>query len=53
MPTSSQLREIEWDVVGDEVITYVRNLLRLDTRNPPGNETRAAEYLPGYSNERG
>lgn len=47
MPTSSQLREIEWDVVGDEVITYVRNLLRLDTRNPPGNETRAAEYLRG------
>src|SRR6516225_6084912 len=47
MPTSSQLRNIEWDVIGDEVITYLRNLLRLDTRNPPGNETLAAEYLRG------
>jgi acetylornithine deacetylase/succinyl-diaminopimelate desuccinylase-like protein len=53
MPTSSQLREIEWDVVGDEVITYVRNLLRLDTRNPPGNETRAAEYLRGILEREG
>lgn len=47
MPASSQLKDIEWDVVGDEVITYLRNLLRLDTRNPPGNETLAAEYLRG------
>ncbi|HEV2581240.1 MAG TPA: M20/M25/M40 family metallo-hydrolase [Ktedonobacteraceae bacterium] len=53
MPTSSQIREIEWDVVGDEVITYVRNLLRLDTRNPPGNETRAAEYLRGILEREG
>jgi acetylornithine deacetylase/succinyl-diaminopimelate desuccinylase-like protein len=53
MPTSSQLREIEWDVVGDEVITYIRNLLRLDTRNPPGNETRAAEYLRGILEREG
>src|SRR5690349_1132672 len=45
MPTSSQLRDINWDVVGDEVITYLRDILRIDTRNPPGNEIQAAEYL--------
>jgi acetylornithine deacetylase/succinyl-diaminopimelate desuccinylase-like protein len=35
----------DWDVAGKEVIERLRDLLRLDTRNPPGNETRAAEYL--------
>jgi acetylornithine deacetylase/succinyl-diaminopimelate desuccinylase-like protein len=31
--------------IGDETLHHLRELLRLDTRNPPGNETRAAEYL--------
>ncbi|HEX9131504.1 MAG TPA: M20/M25/M40 family metallo-hydrolase [Ktedonobacteraceae bacterium] len=53
MPTSNQLRDNEWEAVGDEVITYVRNLLRLDTRNPPGNESRAAEYLRGILEREG
>src|SRR6516164_6861931 len=38
-------RTINWQDVGEETITYLRDLLRLDTRNPPGNEIRAAEYL--------
>ncbi len=53
MPISSQLKDIDWDVVGDEVITYLRNLLRIDTRNPPGNEIRAAEYLRGVLQQEG
>jgi len=53
MSTSSQLRDINWDMVGDEVITYLRNILRLDTRNPPGNENRAAEYLRGVLQKEG
>ncbi len=36
---------INWQEVGEETITYARDLLRLDTRNPPGHEVRAAEYL--------
>ena len=36
---------INWQEVGDETVTTVRDLLRLDTRNPPGNEVRAATYL--------
>ena len=47
MTTSRTQSTIDWDLVGDEVVTNLRNLLRLDTRNPPGNETLAAEYLRG------
>ncbi len=36
---------INWQDVGNETVTNLRGLLRLDTRNPPGNEIRAAEYL--------
>ena len=38
-------QSINWQEVGDETITNLQGLLRLDTRNPPGNEIRAAEYL--------
>ena len=31
-----------------EVTTVLQDLIRLDTVNPPGNETRAAEYLRSY-----
>jgi len=42
-PTNEHI--INWQEVGEETVTRVRDLLRLDTRNPPGNEVRAAEYL--------
>src|SRR5579875_2184112 len=45
MTTSSALTPVDWNAVGDEAIEHLRNLLRLDTRNPPGNERRAADYL--------
>ena len=32
----------------DEVTKLLQELIRLDTVNPPGNETRAAEHLQGY-----
>jgi len=32
----------------DEVTTVLQDLIRLDTVNPPGNETVAAEYLRDY-----
>ncbi len=32
----------------DEVTRLLQELIRLDTVNPPGNETRAAELLRGY-----
>jgi len=31
-----------------EVVGLARDLIRIDTSNPPGNETPAAEFLAGY-----
>jgi acetylornithine deacetylase/succinyl-diaminopimelate desuccinylase-like protein len=36
-----------WPDVTAEVVRHLQALLRLDTTNPPGNETLAAEYLAG------
>lgn len=33
------------DISADEAVLHLQNLLRIDTTNPPGNETAAAEYL--------
>ena len=37
----------------DEVTPLLQALLRIDTVNPPGNETRAAELLRDYLAENG
>ena len=44
---------IDWDAVRDEVTGHLQALLRIETVNPPGNETRAAEYLAGVAREAG
>jgi acetylornithine deacetylase/succinyl-diaminopimelate desuccinylase-like protein len=36
---------INWEVVRTEVTGYLQELIRIDTTNPPGNETLAARYL--------
>jgi acetylornithine deacetylase/succinyl-diaminopimelate desuccinylase-like protein len=36
------------DELRDEVVALARDLIRLDTSNPPGNETPAAELLAEY-----
>jgi acetylornithine deacetylase/succinyl-diaminopimelate desuccinylase-like protein len=36
---------VSWRKVNAETLRHYRALLRLDTSNPPGNETQAAEYL--------
>ena len=36
---------IHWDVIAEESLSHFSALLRTDTTNPPGNETRAATYL--------
>lgn len=37
--------ESEWKSVFEEALECLRNLLRFDTTNPPGNEREACEYL--------
>lgn len=39
--------ELDWGSVAAEAVVHLKNLLRIDTTNPPGNERAAAEYLAG------
>ena len=41
------------DTLRDETVELLQELIRLDTVNPPGNETRAAEFLRAYLEENG
>jgi acetylornithine deacetylase/succinyl-diaminopimelate desuccinylase-like protein len=39
--------------LAEEVVGLARDLIRVDTSNPPGNETPAAELLARYLGEAG
>src|SRR5882762_5362945 len=39
--------------VGDLAAGYLRDLIRLDTSDPPGNETRVANYLKNVADREG
>lgn len=36
---------IDWDEVGEEAIGYLVDMVRIDSSNPPGNETKVANYV--------
>jgi acetylornithine deacetylase/succinyl-diaminopimelate desuccinylase-like protein len=36
---------VYWDVVGEETINHLVKLVQINTSNPPGNETEAANYV--------
>lgn len=36
---------IDWDRVGEEAIDHLVELVQIDSRNPPGNETEVTDYL--------
>src|SRR5258708_8251675 len=36
---------IDWKAIETETLRHFQALVRIDTSNPPGNETRAVEYL--------
>ena len=36
---------VDWNKIGPETLARFTELLRIDTSNPPGNETRAATWL--------
>jgi acetylornithine deacetylase/succinyl-diaminopimelate desuccinylase-like protein len=38
---------IEWESLQDKVTATLQDLIRFNTTNPPGNETRVAEYVRG------
>jgi acetylornithine deacetylase/succinyl-diaminopimelate desuccinylase-like protein len=43
--TAQQAARPDWAAIEEETLAHFQALLRIDTSNPPGNETRAAEYL--------
>ncbi len=36
---------VDWETVGEESINHLVELVRINTSNPPGNETQVADYL--------
>ena len=45
--------EIDWKKVDAETFEHFTKLVRIDTSNPPGNETAAAKYLQGVFEKEG
>jgi len=44
---------LDWTAVQNEAVRHLQSLIRLDTVNPPGNETLAAEYLADILRDEG
>jgi acetylornithine deacetylase/succinyl-diaminopimelate desuccinylase-like protein len=42
---SAQIPAVDWERQKSEILQQYRSLVQIDTSNPPGNETKAAEYL--------
>jgi acetylornithine deacetylase/succinyl-diaminopimelate desuccinylase-like protein len=40
-----QIRTVDWNKHKTETLGHFQSLVRIDTTNPPGNETKAVEYL--------
>ena len=36
---------VDWDTVGEETLQHLSELVKINTSNPPGNETGAANYV--------
>src|SRR5215470_2002386 len=41
----AQVPAVDWAKEKREILAHYRSLIQIDTRNPPGNETKAVEYL--------
>lgn len=44
---------IDWDEIGEEAVNYLVDMVRIDTTNPPGNETRMVDYLAAVLDREG
>jgi acetylornithine deacetylase/succinyl-diaminopimelate desuccinylase-like protein len=42
---AAQVPSVDWEKQKAEILNVHRSLIQIDTSNPPGNETKAAEYL--------
>ncbi|MFQ6116883.1 MAG: peptidase M20, partial [Candidatus Bipolaricaulia bacterium] len=39
------LKQVDWKAYREEAVEFLSELIRIDTSNPPGNETEAARFL--------
>ena len=46
-------KEPDWKALEEETMRHYQAVLRLDTRNPPGNEVVVAEYVKGVLDKEG
>jgi hypothetical protein len=45
--TMAQVPAVDWKAERSEILRHYRALVQINTSNPPGNETLAANYLKG------
>jgi len=45
LPVAANAGDIDWDKTGDEAARLLSAYIRVNTTNPPGNETLAAKFL--------
>lgn len=50
---SASAQTPDWNKVNEEILRHYQALVRLDTTDPPGHETRAVEYLRGVLEREG
>jgi acetylornithine deacetylase/succinyl-diaminopimelate desuccinylase-like protein len=43
--SAAERYSVDWTKLQPEMLKYFTELIRIDTSNPPGNETRAVDYL--------
>lgn len=43
----------DWKAMHDEMLKFTQDLVRIDTSNPPGNETKAAQYIKSVLDREG
>ena len=48
LPVRASAGTIDWPRVSDEALQRLQAYVRVDTTNPPGHETPAAELLRGW-----
>src|ERR1039457_5378096 len=41
----SSAQRVDWPKVNDELLRHYQALIRINTTDPPGNETKAVEYI--------
>ena len=52
-PALAQAPTVDWKAQQAEILKHYRALVQIDTSNPPGNETKAVDYLKGVFDAEG